>query len=223
MLPFKSTVTVLLLSCTTYCYSACAQDKGKDDANCVKETNIDVLAKTVAEVNEKIENVECPKLTRDVERLCLQIAKRYPSKYADGPESLGKYKYEATIYEASCISPSEINTSSANFKKATEKVRNTWDKYVKTLDCSDFNGAATGQTNILKYAASTGFRDFIENAISWKVDMNHQPIQDKGKTFLDFLEEGLAGSLNESTREDFQYFKELAIKNGAKRSSELKK
>jgi hypothetical protein len=130
----------------------CAQE------DCLKEDGVAKLAKQMVTIGEWAIGdrpmTACPSKGY-MGALCGHITQGILNKRS-GDEKLGKYEYEQTIYEAACLSNSDLENQTDEYIQ--EKVQALWNRFGKDLNCDSY----PGEGNILKTAANEGPR-FLES------------------------------------------------------------
>ncbi|ODS90112.1 MAG: hypothetical protein ABS44_01760 [Chryseobacterium sp. SCN 40-13] len=121
--------------------------------------------------------------------------------------------YRTRFIEASCLDGSE---SEADQNK---KIRDTWMAMENEFVC-DSNQFDVIKGNILKYAVSTKFDDFIEDAIRWKVNLNRIDPSDN-RTVLDYISFNIERHKGNALEGMFKHYYKLLREAGAKHKSEL--
>ena len=116
----------------------------------------------------------CP-ATQKLKNICMTIGGRMP-----GRDGKNKYLYQTKFYEAACV------TSTDTKDVIRRKIRELWRISGSRLKCTAtsfdvFDG------NILKYAFSEEFEDFLNDVIDWGVDLNQVDISDN-QTVLDYVQ-----------------------------------
>src|SRR5690606_25460053 len=99
------------------------------------------------------------------------------------------------------------------------KIRDTWMVMEDELVC-DSTQVDVLKGNILKYAVSNKFDDFIEDAIEWKVNLNHIDHSDN-RTVLDYISFHIERNKGNALEPIFNHYYKILKRSGAKHKSEL--
>ncbi len=144
----------------------------------------------------------------DMDSICSYIR----SKNEDlVPNSDYYYRYQRTVYEASCV-----DYENESDEEISRKVRAMWELYGYNQKCGPMDTTSTGDP--LKWAVHYKFNDFVEDAIlTWNLDVNRL---DPDGTLLDYVEIQINKSHGE-IQDRLKYYQRLLIQTGAKRKSEL--
>jgi hypothetical protein len=168
------------------------------------------LVSLTASAQETEQRTNCPDKSKLV-NICMMISGRTKDPKTT---SLNPYMYHTRIMQAACV---DENSDPESLIQS--KVSGMWSRFENDMVCSSAifdvpNGS------YLKYAVQTKFDEFLDDAISWKVDLNKVDASD-GRTVLDYVKfhmEKNPGS--EISRKMTQYYDMLRAA-GAKHKSEL--
>ena len=153
-----------------------------------------------------LEEEPCPN-PKKLRGLCAMVENRMMDRKNN------EYLYKTRFLEASCLSGDEAN------EVVNKKIRDTWtameDEFV--CDSSQFDVI---KGNILKFAVSNKFEDFIRDAIEWKVNLNQVDSSDN-RTVLDYVSFHMERHKGNSLGEMFKHYYKLLRDAGAKHRSEL--
>lgn len=170
-------------------------------------------------VLQSIEVVEtatqpCPNLTK-LENICIYIDSR-----GKDPKPKGDYvyMYQRKILDAACV---DVEKDSEEV--IGQKIRKMWDAAFAEakLNCLSIQFDANGG-NILKFAVSTKFDEFIDDAIWWKVNLNHIDVVDN-RTVLDYIQYQIEKNKGFNIVSKLQHYYKILKEAGAKHAAELKK
>lgn len=131
-------------------------------------------------------------------------------------DTSGQYEfhYQKLVYEAACVEPSD----SEEVRNA--KVRRMWRANEDQLVCESLRFDVQ-QGNILKYAASVRFEDFLFDAsMIWKVDLNRIDPSD-GRTVLDYVQKEIDRNKGLSIESKLRSYYDMLRSSGAKHRNEL--
>lgn len=124
-----------------------------------------------------------------------------------------KYLYQTKIYEAACVTDADTRDA------INRKVREVWRISKEKLKCNATSFDVV-DGNVLKYAFSEEFADFLDDAIAWGVDLNQVDDSDH-QTVLDYIESYIdkyrGGSLEQRYRNYYMKLRDA----GARHAREL--
>jgi hypothetical protein len=146
-----------------------------------------------------------------LKNLCMFIDSR-----TKDPSPKGNYEflYQRKILDAACV---EVGKDSPTVIR--EKIGKLWDKFEGKLICNSLQfDVANG--NIIKYAITTLFDEFVQDMVTWKVNLNKVDDSD-GKTVLDYLHIQIQKNSGNALEEKFQNYYKLLREAGAKHKFEL--
>lgn len=124
-----------------------------------------------------------------------------------------KWMYQSRMIDAACI------TENDNEEQKAEKIRKAWSTYEEDLVCSSGQFDVT-KGNLLKFAVSYKFDEFINDALKWKVNLNKVDESD-GRTVLDYIKFHIERNKGNALEPIFQDYY-VKLKNaGAKHKTEL--
>lgn len=132
-------------------------------------------------------------------------------------DTSGKYQfhYQKLVYEAACSSPSEDDEQTGN-----AKIRQMWSDNTDRLVCNNASFSVI-RGNVLKYAASNRFDDFLfDAAMVWKVDLNTVDPSD-GRTVLDYVQDEVKRHHGKAIEKSLRSYYDMLRSSGAKHRSEL--
>jgi hypothetical protein len=155
-------------------------------------------------------SVTCPdpeKLTN----ICSSI-----SSFDKDPTPRGEYSYmyQRKIYDAACV---DFDKDSEAQIKA--KIQKMWSSSDHKLKCHNLQFDVI-DGNILKFAVRKRFKEFLEDAVFWKVNLNRVDESDQ-RTVLDYVRDELSRTTNPSTRSTLEAYYTILRGGGAKHKSEL--
>jgi hypothetical protein len=151
----------------------------------------------------------CPN-RKKLKSLCLMIGNKI-SDFEGGPN---KYMYQTKFLEAACV---DIKKDSEAVKY--EKIQKAWIASENDIKCNSTRFDVR-DGNILKFAVSNDFDDFITDVINWKVNLNRVDPTD-GNTVLDYIKKHMEINKGNSLGQKYQIYYERLKKAGAKHKSEL--
>lgn len=131
-------------------------------------------------------------------------------------DTSGKYTfhYEKLIYDAACVKFSDAE------EVRNDKIRRMWRANEDKLVCNSPRFDVQ-QGNVLKYAASVRFEDFLfDAAMIWKVDLNRVDPSD-GRTVLDYVQKEIERNKGTSVESKLRSYYDMLRSSGAKHQSEL--
>ena len=136
---------------------------------------------------------------------------------ADGKkDTSGKYQfhYQKIISDAACVSSRDSETEIA------KKVQRLWASYEDKLVCNNVRFDVQ-DGNILKFAASARFEDFLfDAAMVWKVNLNRVDPSD-GRTVLDYVQKEIDRNKGTSIESKLKSYYDMLRTSGAKHRSEI--
>ena len=152
----------------------------------------------------------CPDPSK-LKNLCMMVSSRMPL-----PATLGtdQYRYQHAFKQAACVN--EANDSPAI---AAEKIRQAWAAAEDKLVCNSVQFDVQAG-NVLKFAVSTKFDDFIDEVLTWKINLNRVDPHDQ-RTVLDYIQYHIQKNEGNELQGKFQRYYQLFRKAGAKHKSEL--
>lgn len=171
------------------------------------ETTPSALA-PMLEVAEAVKNVpDCPN-PKKLRGLCTMVNSRMAET-----TNTNEYLYQTRFLEASCVEEGD------NEEARNAKIRETWQTLEDDLVC-DSPQFDVPKGNILKFAASTKFEDFIKDAIKWKVNLNRVDPADN-RTVLDYIQFHIERNKGNALEGMFKHYYKLLRDAGAKHKTEL--
>ncbi|MBQ5949801.1 hypothetical protein [Massilia sp. ST3] len=116
----------------------------------------------------------CPRLER-LKNMCLVVGTRMKDS------ATGTYMFETLLRDAACVGGAETE------QQAGERIAANWKRFEASgyLQCTNAN-FDLDKGNIVKYAVSKKFEDFVDRLIAWNVDLNRVDASDGG-TVLDYV------------------------------------
>jgi hypothetical protein len=124
------------------------------------------------------------------------------------------FHYEKLIYEAACVASSDTE------EVRNDKTRRMWAANEDKLVCNRPRFDVQ-HGNVLKYAASVRFEDFLfDAAMMWKVDLNRVDPSD-GRTVLDYVQKETERNKGTSVESKLRSYYDMLRSSGAKHRSEL--
>lgn len=152
----------------------------------------------------------CPN-PKKVKNICLTIDGRTEDLDAKGKYT---YMYQRMILDAACAD--EFKDSE---EVIAEKIRNMWVKLADNMVCKSLNFDTPG-AHVLKFAVSSSFDNFINDAIRWKVDLNLIDKKDN-KTVLDYVKARMDSYEGSLIGDKMKIYYKMLRDAGAKHKSEL--
>lgn len=158
--------------------------------------------------------VPCPNLKK-LENICIYIDSR-----GKDPKPKGDYVY---MYQRRLLDAACVDVEKDSEEVIGEKIRKMWDAAFaqQKLNCHSLQFYPSGG-NILKFAVSTKFTEFIDDAIWWKVNLNFIDEVDK-ETVLDYVRGQIEKNKGTSIVSTLQHYYKILREAGAKHAAELKK
>ena len=156
----------------------------------------------------------CPNLKK-LENICIYIDSR-----GKDPKPKGDYVY---MYQRRLLDAACVDVEKDSEEVIGEKIRKMWDAAFaqQKLNCHSLQFYPSGG-NILKFAVSTKFTEFIDDAIWWKVNLNFIDEVDK-ETVLDYVRGQIEKNKGTSIVSTLQHYYKILREAGAKHAAELKK
>ena len=156
----------------------------------------------------------CPDLER-LTNICSSIG-----GFVKDPAPRGEYSYmyQRKIYDAACVDLQK--DSEALMKRKIQEMWRIDERQPRPrMTCNNLQfDVAAG--NILKFAVSTRFQEFLEDAEYWGVNLNRVDASDQ-RTVLDYLKDELDRTSHPSTRSTLQVYYNTLRRAGAKHRAEL--
>lgn len=173
----------------------------------IREVAYDTISKSKAIIPEPCPNPE------KLDNICMNISNR---TLDPKPKGDYVYMYQRKILDAACV---DIEKDSEEV--IAQKIQKMWDASTYRLTCQaitfDVNAG-----NLLKYAVSTKFDEFIDDAIWWKVNLNIVDKQDQ-RTVLDYVAYHINESKGKNIESKYRHYYDILRAAGAKHAAELKK
>lgn len=156
----------------------------------------------------------CPNLKK-LDNICISINNR-----TKDPKPKGDYYY---MYQRKMLDAACVDVEKDSEEIIGEKIRKMWDAAFaqKKLNCHSIQFYPSGG-NVLKFAVSTKFNEFIEDAIWWKVNLNFIDDVDK-ETVLDYVKNEIEKNKGFNIVSKLEYYYKILREAGAKHAAELKK
>ena len=156
----------------------------------------------------------CPNLKK-LENICIYIDSR-----GKDPKPKGDYVY---MYQRRLLDAACVDVEKDSEEVIGEKIRKMWDAAFaqQKLNCHSIQFYPSGG-NILKFAVSSKFTEFIDDAIWWKVNLNFIDEVDK-ETVLDYVRGQIEKNKGTSIVSTLQHYYKILREAGAKHAAELKK
>ena len=156
----------------------------------------------------------CPDLER-LTNICTNL-----SGFTKDPAPRGDYSYmyQRKIYDAACVDLQK--DSEALMKRKIQEMWRIDERQPRPrMTCNNLQfDVASG--NILKFAVSTRFQEFLEDAEYWGVNLNRVDASDR-RTVLDYVKDELDRTSSPSIRSTLQVYYNTLRRAGAKHRSEL--
>lgn len=132
------------------------------------------------------------------------------------PNPIGffKYLYQRRILEAACA------TDVTDEVKQAELVQRMFATEIESLTCTNGQFDVI-DGNIIKYAISAKFDEFLDDMILWKVNLNTVDKADK-RTVLDYVKYSMKRNEGNALENKLQSYHQQLRDAGAKYASELK-
>lgn len=192
---------------TLFLFSSFAFAEKAED--CEDETTKD-LKPVMAVVAKVAEGPSCPN-PNSLKNICIFVDSRTKDPKPQGDYI---YTYQRKILEAACADPEKDSE-----EKIAEKVQAAWLAGQDNLKCKSIQFDASGG-NILKYAVSSKFDLFLEDAIYWKVNLNRIDEVDQ-RTVLDYIQIQIEKHKGTNIVSKLQHYYKILREAGAKHKSEL--
>lgn len=125
------------------------------------------------------------------------------------------YAYERRFAEAACIQSND----SQGVKK--QKMQDFWNRHEASLVCNSVQFDVL-DGSIIKYAVQSKFEDFIDDVISWDINLNRVDATDN-RTPLDYVQFHLQKNAGSDLEIKFKYFYQKLRKAGALHLNEIAK
>jgi uncharacterized delta-60 repeat protein len=156
----------------------------------------------------------CPNLKK-LENICIYIDSR-----GKDPKPKGDYEY---MYQRRLLDAACVDVEKDSEEVIGQKIRKMWDAAFaqQKLNCHSMQFYPSGG-NILKFAVSCKFDEFIDDAIWWKVNLNFIDEVDK-ETVLDYVQHQIEKNKGFNIVSKLQHYYKILREAGAKHASELKK
>lgn len=156
----------------------------------------------------------CPNLKK-LENICIYIDSR-----GKDPKPKGDYVY---MYQRRLLDAACVDVEKDSEEVIGEKIRKMWDAAFaqQKLNCHSIQFYPSGG-NILKFAVSSKFTEFIDDAIWWKVNLNFIDEVDK-ETVLDYVRGQIEKNKGTNIVSTLQHYYKILREAGAKHAAELKK
>jgi hypothetical protein len=125
------------------------------------------------------------------------------------------YVYQKKVLDAACIKIGTDDEGTVN-----RKVQAMWSASRANLNCDSVQFDVSGG-NVLKFAVSTKFDQFIEDAIWWGVDLNWVDKIDN-RTVLDYVTYQIEKNKGKNIESKLAHYYKILKEAGAKHRHELK-
>lgn len=157
----------------------------------------------------------CP-IPERLENICMTLPNRVvePDKDWRLRQIEYHYAYQRKILDASCVLPTDTGGT------VNKKVQAMWSASRDKLTCESIQFDVT-HGNIIKYAVSTKFDEFISDVIWWGVDLNWVDKSDD-RTVLDYVSHHIEQNKGKNIESLYAYYYKMLRKAGAKHRHELK-
>lgn len=157
-----------------------------------------------------VEQPSCPN-PKKLQNICMNL----PDRTKDPkPKGDYEYMYQRKILDAACV---DVENDSE--EKVAQKVQMMWNLAGEHLNCLSIQFDANGG-NILKYAVSTKFDEFLDDAIYWKINLNKVDEVDQ-RTVLDYVKYQIEKNKGKNIESKLQHYYKILREAGAKHKSEL--
>jgi hypothetical protein len=164
---------------------------------------------TAEKIVKVVQESSCPNKVK-LKSLCMMVSNQMKD---NTPNTKNQYLYQKKFQEAACV------TENDSEQKKIEKIRETWNKLENDLVCNTVAFDVL-DGNILKYAVSTKFDDFVDEAIAWKVNLNKVDSTDN-RTVMDYIKFHIEKNKGNELEKMFQHYYYKLKKAGAKHQAEL--
>lgn len=157
----------------------------------------------------------CP-FPEKLENICMTLPNRVvePDKQWRQRQIDYHYAYQRKMLDAACV----LHTDTGG--TVNKKVQAMWSASRDKLKCESIQFDVT-HGNILKYAVSTKFDEFISDAIWWGVDLNWVDKSDD-RTVLDYVKHHIDQNKGKNIESMYQSYYKTLREAGAKHRHELK-
>ena len=157
----------------------------------------------------------CP-IPEKIENICMFVDGRNLEPDAEWRKTFGDYvyRYQRKILDAACVIGKDEEST------VNKKVQTMWTASRDKLNCLSIQFDASGG-NILKFAISSKFDQFIHDAIWWGVDLNWVDEIDK-RTVLDYVSYEIEKHKGTNIESKYAHYYKLLRDAGAKHRHELK-
>ncbi len=156
------------------------------------------------------ESTACPNPNK-LENICMNISNRTKDPNPKGDYS---YMYQRKIYDAACV-----NLSKDSDEIASQKIQEMWARASDQLKCESLQFDVPAG-NVLKFAVSKKFNEFLEDAIYWKVDLNRIDHSDQ-RTVLDYIQYQIDKNKGTTVEVTLKHYYKILKEAGAKHKAEL--
>jgi hypothetical protein len=166
-----------------------------------------------AEINKYLDELFPEWQLSKLRNLCTMVSGRMKDNMSDGNY---KYLYQRRIYEAA-----KVNRAVDSKETIIRKISTMWSvaEQLKLLNCNSTQFDVM-DGNLLKYAVSYRFSEFIDEAIFWKVPLNRIDITDD-RTLLDYVQYHVNKNKGNALEGLYQIYYDKLRLAGAKHSTEL--
>lgn len=147
-----------------------------------------------------------------LDNICMNISNRTLDPKPKGDYI---YMYQRKILDAACV-----DIEKDNEEAIAQKIRKMWDAFTDRLTCESITFDVNAG-NILKYAVSTKFDEFIDDAIWWKVNLNIVDKSDQ-RTVLDYVAYHIKENKGKNIESKYKHYYDILREAGAKHAAELK-
>jgi antitoxin component YwqK of YwqJK toxin-antitoxin module len=161
-------------------------------------------------VTNEVVSKPCPN-PRKLDNICMSLDSR-----TKDPKPRGDYYY---MYQRKMLDAACVDVEKDSEEIVGRKIRAMWDKCWDKLKCHSIQFDASGG-NILKFAVSTKFNEFIDDVIYWKVDLNKVDALDQ-RTVLDYITYQIEKNKGLSIESKYRHYYKILREAGAKHKSEL--
>lgn len=179
----------------------------------LKTVSMDMLMQNEVKHVEVVTSAEpCLNLDR-LKNICMNIDARNKDP---NPKGDYIYLYQRKILDAACV---DVEKDSEEV--IGEKVRKMWDAAVAQdkLNCRSIDFDANGG-NVIKFAVSTKFNEFLDDMVYWGVNLNQIDKVDN-RTVLDYVQHEINVNKGMSIEVKLKHYYKILRDAGAKHRSEL--
>lgn len=146
-----------------------------------------------------------------LKNICMTIDSR-----TKDPNPIGNYIY---LYQRKIVDAAGVDINKDSPEVIREKIIRMWTLFEPLLVCDNLQFDVSSG-NIIKYAISTLFDEFVYDMVTWKVPLNKIDNSDN-KTALDYLRSQIERNKGNALEPKLQNYYKLLRGAGARHKSEL--